>query len=367
MRPFLTLRAMAVAVLVLACASAEARAHAQPYSFLDLRLEARLGLYGDRALDGRLTAHVFDLAHEIGLASPETLLAAPAAYADTLRQVLGRRLRLVADGDTIAPQWTTVTPDPARSGLTFAFHAVLARPPGRITVIAPLFPYDPQHETYLNLYEGERLTLQELLAGDRRAATAYTGTVQGVGAVVRTFVAAGIHHIFLGPDHILFVLGLLLLGGSLPRLIKIVTSFTLAHSLTLALATLGIVNPPSRVVEPLIALSIVVVGLSNLRSEGGGRDARAAVAFGFGLIHGFGFASVLREFGLPRQALGWSLFSFNLGVEIGQATIVLIAAPLLNVVRRRSTAANRRVVTWGSWIVALAGGYWLVQRVFFSR
>jgi hydrogenase/urease accessory protein HupE len=348
---------VALAVLF---AIGDVHAHAQPYSFLDLKLESG-------AIEGRLTAHVFDLAHEIGVATPETLLAAPEAHADTLRRLLARRLRIVADADTLVPAWTSVTLDSARSGLTFAFRAALARTPGRITVIAPLFPYDPQHETYLNVYEGERLTLQELLSGDRRSVTTYTGTVQGLGAVVRTFVLAGIHHIFIGPDHILFVLGLLLLGGNLPRLLKIITAFTLAHSLTLALATLRIVNPPSRVIEPLIALSIVVVGLLNLRARGNGGDARAAVAFGFGLVHGFGFASVLRDFGLPQQALGWSLFSFNLGVELGQATIVLIAAPLLNALRTGSKDANARVVTWGSWIVALAGAYWLIQRMFFAR
>jgi len=351
---------VALAVLAPLFAIRDARAHAQPYSFLDLRLESG-------AIDGRLTAHVFDLAHEIGVATPESLLASPAAHADTLRHLLARRLRIVANDDTLAPAWTSVTRDSARNGLTFAFHAPLVRPPGRVTVIAPLFPYDPQHETYLNVYEGERLTLQELLSGDRRSITTYTGTVQGLGAVVRTFVLAGIHHIFIGPDHILFVLGLLLLGGSVPRLLKIITSFTLAHSMTLALATLRIVNPPSRVIEPLIALSIVVVGLLNLRSRGKGGDARALVAFGFGLVHGFGFASVLREFGLPQQALGWSLFSFNLGVELGQATIVLIATPLLNALRTSSQNANARVVTWGSWIVALAGTYWLIERLFFAR
>jgi hypothetical protein len=96
-----------------------------------------------------------------------------------------------------------------------------------------------------------------------------------------------------------------------------------------------------------------------------GRDVRAWVAFFFGLVHGFGFAGVLREFGLPRQALGWSLFSFNLGVEIGQVCIVVIVASLLTALRNRNQALGRRIATIGSVGVILAGIYWFIQRVFF--
>jgi len=176
-------------------------------------------------------------------------------------------------------------------------------------------------------------------------------------------VLEGIHHIFIGPDHILFIVGLLLLGGGIGRLLKIVTAFTIAHSLTLALATLHLVNPPSRFVEPAIALSIVAVGIENLIAAKRGRDWRAPLAFGFGFLHGFGFASVLAEFGLPRAALGWSLFSFNLGVEIGQACIVLAVTPVLAWLGARSPRAGVRVAAWGSACVIAAGSFWFVQRV----
>jgi hydrogenase/urease accessory protein HupE len=135
--------------------------------------------------------------------------------------------------------------------------------------------------------------------------------------VVRTF-AAGIHHIFIGPDHILFVIGLLLLGGSAGRVLKIVTAFTLAHSVTLALAAFQIVNPPARLIEPLIALSIVYVGVENLRSKPGARDPRVPIAFGFGFVHGF-VASVLREFG-HRAGARRVMFAFNAGVEGASAS-----------------------------------------------
>jgi len=139
--------------------------------------------------------------------------------------------------------------------------------------------------------------------------------------------------------------------------------------LSLALAALGIVQLPSRLTESLIALSIVVVGLHNLwrlrraGGERGGFDPRILFAFGFGLVHGFGFASVLREIGLPPRALGISLFSFNLGVEIGQAVLVVIVASLLSLLRSRSPIRARQVVTVASVVVTLAGAYWFVERI----
>jgi len=195
-----------------------------------------------------------------------------------------------------------------------------------------------------------------LKAMDRGARTYYAGSRQGTVAVMRTFVPSGIQHILIGPDHILFLVGLLLLGGGWKALVRIVTAFTIGHSITLSLAALGIVSPPARLIEPAIALSIVFVGADNL-VRGGGRDVRAWIALVFGLVHGFGFANVLREFGLPREALGWSLFSFNAGVEIGQLAIVLVVATLLAAIRRRSDAIGYDVADAGSVVVIAAGSY----------
>ena len=157
---------------------------------------------------------------------------------------------------------------------------------------------------------------------------------------------------------------LLLLGGSVGRLLLVVTAFTAAHSLTLSLAALNIVSPPARVIEPAIALSIIFVGADNLL-VGGGRDVRAWIAFAFGFIHGFGFANVLREMNLPAGALGWSLFSFNVGVEIGQLFIVASVASALAALRSLSETGGRRLAFVGSVAVMAAGAYWFVQRVFF--
>jgi hydrogenase/urease accessory protein HupE len=236
--------------------------------------------------------------------------------------------------------------------------------PGALTVVTTLFPYDPQHQTFVNIYEKGELKQQLIFNKDSKEYVYYAGTTQGVLQVVRTFTTSGVHHILIGPDHILFLIGLLLLGGRWTALLKIVSFFTIGHSITLSLAALNLVTPPPSIIEPAIALSIVFVGADNL-VRGGGRDVRALIALTFGLVHGFGFANVLREFGLPREALGWSLFSFNVGVEIGQLFIVLLVATALALVRKRSETIGMRVAFAGSLVVIAAGTYWFVQRVFF--
>jgi hypothetical protein len=176
---------------------------------------------------------------------------------------------------------------------------------------------------------------------------------------------------------VLFLIGLLLPGGTIRRLALIVTAFTIGHSITLSLAALDIFSPPGRIIEPLIALTIVVVGTDNLfvvpratappgALGSPARDARPLFAGFFGLIHGFGFASVLKEFGLPREALVWSLVSFNIGVEIGQLIIVAIAATLLALAVRARPGLRVPLVRWGSVGVILAGTYWFVDRLFGS-
>jgi hydrogenase/urease accessory protein HupE len=227
-----------------------------------------------------------------------------------------------------------------------------------------MFPYDPAHQTFVNVYERGTLQSQAILERDHAAMEYFAGTRQGALAVARRFLPAGVHHILIGPDHLLFLVGLLLLGGSIRQLAVIVTAFTIAHSITLSLAALNIVTPPARIIEPAIALSIVYVGADNLLIRGG-RDVRAWIAFAFGFIHGFGFANVLREMDLPARALGWSLFSFNVGVEIGQLLVVVAVASAFTALRSRSEAASRQLAVVGSIIVMAAGAFWFVQRVFF--
>ena len=183
------------------------------------------------------------------------------------------------------------------------------------------------------------------------------------------------HHLITGYDHLLFLLCLLLpalltrregqwVPVARPRqallpVAGIVTAFTLAHSLTLGLAALGHLHLPPSLIEPLIAASIVLAALDNLRRFLPG--PRWAIALGFGLIHGFGFAGVLGELGLPAGAMAWALLQFNLGLELAQLGVVVVALALLWPLRRWR-GFRPWVLGAGSGLAALMGAVWVVQR-----
>jgi hydrogenase/urease accessory protein HupE len=184
--------------------------------------------------------------------------------------------------------------------------------------------------------------------------------------VIERFIAAGIEHIFLGYDHIAFLLAVILWGRTLWPLVKVVTAFTIAHSITLSLAALHVFAIPSAIVEPAIAASIMFVAAENFFSRN--VDRRWPVTFALGLVHGFGFASALAEIGLPSHALVPALAAFNIGVEIGQVAIVALVFPLLLLADRLMAAGavgkGRQpslVYSCSAAIFAL-GLYWLIER-----
>ena len=266
-----------------------------------------------------------------------------------------------ADGRALAPQWSAVKVLAGRQSLKLPFRLALDGRPGRVAVSADLFPYDPRHQTFVNIYEGDELT-QAILDRGRTAFEYFAGTRRGSFAAVQKFLPAGIHHILIGPDHVLFLVGLLLLGGTIRRLALIVTAFTVAHSITLSLAALEPRHP---------ARAHHRAGhrpQHHLRGRGqpAGQDAPgratcgAWIAFAFGFIHGFGFANVLREMDLPARALGWSLFAFNLGVEVGQLLVVAVVATALAALRSRNEAAGRQLALAGSVAVMAAGAFWFI-------
>ena len=364
------LRLVAVAA-VLWILAPHVEAHIQPLSTVNLRL-------GSSGIDATVEAPAIDFAHDLPDATPDILLKPPGLkkYARVLTTILATRLIIQAGGKTLTPQLRTIEPLAERQAIRLRLLYKTAQPPRALAIRCQLFPYDPRHKTFLNIYQNDALERQLIFTRETAQQSYTPGNNQGTLAVIRQFVFEGVHHIFLGPDHILFIVGLLLLGGTLRQLLKIVTAFTLAHSVTLALATLGILNPPARVIEPLIALSIVFVGLHDIvelhKRKGGKteatrdlvpRDGRVLFAFAFGFIHGFGFANVLREMELPARALVWSLFSFNLGVEFGQAAIVLAVAPLLALTYKRSQLMGWRIASAASLAVILMGAFWFIQRV----
>ncbi|HUQ52400.1 MAG TPA: HupE/UreJ family protein [Gammaproteobacteria bacterium] len=354
-----------VGLLLCGVLAQRAFAHPAPFSYLDLRLDPD----GAR---GTLVIHDFDAAHELGLAEPRTLLEPSVAQqrAGELMRLIDERLLISQDGEPATLQWRPgVQVLAEQQSLRFDFTLAPAGSAARVEIDTVLFPYDGTHQTFINLYEGARLERQAVLNASAHRFEHYVGTIQGRAAVVRRFVALGAEHILIGPDHLLFLLGLLLLGGSLWRLATIVTSFTLGHTITLSLAALDVVRLSPALVEPAIALSIVVVGVDNLLvGRRGGKaaasvDLRPWLAAAFGLIHGFGFAAVLREIGLPPGALGWSLAGFNVGVELGQLAAVLVAALLLAGVRRRDVVLAERVALGGSVAVVAVGLYWFAARI----
>jgi hypothetical protein len=189
--------------------------------------------------------------------------------------------------------------------------------------------------------------------------------------VVRTYLVLGVEHILLGVDHLLFVLALLLIVKGIGRLVATVTAFTVAHSITLGAATLGLVHVPSTAVEAVIALSILFLASELARQRAGVSSGDGAnltqrfpwvVAFAFGLLHGFGFAGALGEVGMPQQAVPLALLNFNIGVELGQLAFIAAVfgfAWLVRISAVRVPAVWPRAVAYG---VGSVAAFWVVER-----
>lgn len=237
------------------------------------------------------------------------------------------------------------------------------------------FDLDPQHKGLLRLiYEGQSRTA---IFSPEQATQVFELKTASKLSQFFDYAREGVWHIWKGYDHILFLLALLLPAVVKRRghawqavdafkpafweVLKIVTAFTVAHSITLSMATLGVISLPSRWVESTIALSVIVAALNNVYPLF--RDRRWMMAFAFGLIHGFGFASVLSDLGLPQSILALALVGFNLGVEAGQLVIVAGFLPLAYLLRN-GTFYRWGVLLVGSLLIALIAGMWLVERAF---
>jgi len=229
----------------------------------------------------------------------------------------------------------------------------------------------PGHREFVSIQKpgGEVLLGRLLSAGSDSVALAVADEPDPAHPAAKSsfggFVGMGVMHIWTGYDHLLFLFGLLAVTRQVKTVLKIVTCFTVAHSLTLAIATLNIIAIPSRIVEPMIAASIVFVGVENFLRNGEPKG-RWLLTFGFGLIHGFGFASALREVGVGEHggSVAVPLVSFNLGVELGQIAIAAIALPLIWKLRSQPQLARRWIPATSS-VVGVLGAYWLIQRVAF--
>lgn len=368
--------------LLLLAFAAPAFAHKPSDSYLSLRTE------GAR-IEGRWDIALRDLDDAIGLdGNGDGQLtwdelrgrhAAIAAYALA-------RLQL-ADGNgarcTIAPHAQQVEhhTDGAYTVLPFtatcpATGAADAAGPAALHVAYRAFAdIDPQHKGLLKLEHGG-MVHTAILGADRPEQTIVLATASP-WREFRAYIAHGAWHIWIGYDHILFLLSLLLpavlargAGGwqavpalrpALADVVKTVTAFTAAHSVTLSVAALGFVSPPSRWVESAIAASVIAAALNNVFPIVHGR--RWVLACGFGLLHGFGFAGVLADLGLPAGARAMALAGFNLGVELGQLAIVALFVPLAFYLRA-SRWYTRLALHGGSLAIALLAALWLAERAF---
>lgn len=179
------------------------------------------------------------------------------------------------------------------------------------------------------------------------------------------YLKLGYEHIIpLGLDHILFVVSLFFLSSNIKTVIWQATAFTVAHSITLGLAMYGLVSPPTYIVEPVIALSIMFVAVENIISDKL-RPSRILIVFAFGLIHGLGFASALTGLGLPEKQFLTSLLTFNLGVELGQMTIIFLAWILIGKWFSKKVWYRQRIVIPISSVIAVIALYWTIERTFF--
>jgi hydrogenase/urease accessory protein HupE len=321
---------------------------------------ARIAVEGD-AVSYRLTLVLGELPEE-----PRRLLAAAAAgdpaAAERVAEELRRRVVVVAGGAACRPGRALIRSSGLGDGRVDLELALRCPAPVRRLLL---------RDDWAGLLGEHHRTLARVDAAERSREIAFSPEMPqaevDLGAAapsgMQGFFRLGLEHILSGWDHLLFLAALLLRGGSLLTMLKIITAFTLAHSLTLVLATLGLVVVPGRIVEPAIAASIVWVALENFRA----REApshRWVVSFVFGLIHGFGFATALQELSLPPGRLAWALLGFNLGVEAGQAAVLLAVSPLLVWLGRASW--ERRAVRLASGLIAVAGAVWFVQRIWFA-
>jgi len=277
--------------------------------------------------------------------------------------------RLEADGAPLEPETIDFPQYGTPAALTAEIPTVLgtiARLEGRLPVGAETvtFRADPALKTvHVTVFDPQRDEPTRFIVDPGETSPAYPldAAAPAAGNVFWRYLVLGFEHILpKGLDHILFVVGLFLLSTRLRPLLWQVTAFTVAHSVTLALSMLGVVELPSRIVESLIALSIAYVAIENLFTARL-HAWRTALVFGFGLLHGLGFAGVLRELGLPPDDFVPALVSFNLGVELGQLSVVALAFVLVG--RFRSSAWYRRAIVLPvSAAIALTGLYWAWER-----
>jgi hypothetical protein len=356
-RAVVVLSTAAVALAVLAPERA-ARAHAVGVSSGEYRLDGKV-LYGDLGMASRELARALpaiDTDHDGAVGADEM-----AAGRDTVAHALLAGLTVSADGKPCPGALDRAWVMEGDGTAVFQVRFVCSDVPARLTLAMPLLAtFAPGHRHMARVFRAGKPEAKVL---DRSDATWTLGGGAAAASALGmawSMLKLGVEHILTGADHLVFLLGLILVGGSLRSLVGVVSAFTLAHSITLALAALSIFAPSPRLVEPAIALSIAYVGVENFFVKDARRRWR--ITFPFGLIHGFGFAGALREIALPHAQVPVALVSFNLGVEIGQLAVLSVALPFVLTARRAPWFGDRGVRV-ASAAIAVGGAALFVVRL----
>jgi hydrogenase/urease accessory protein HupE len=362
------IRLRAVVVGGLFCVAANA-AQAHQVNLSTARVELRpdrsvavqIALKGSDA-DRLAGTQIYDAQKDLADAAKVAASAGPiAAYVNAHVSIAG------SDGKECARDAPSVAPDGdgVIVRITFSCRDVAGDLVYRSTVLTA---NDKSARQVVLIGAGENAP--QALLDEAHATLTISAPAPSVWATMQRYLVTGIEHIFLGYDHIAFLVAIVLWARRLMPVIKVVTAFTIAHSITLSLAALQIVVIPSAVVEPAIAASIIFVAVENFFSRN--VDGRWKITFAFGLIHGFGFAGALQEMGLPANAVVPALAAFNIGVEIGQVAIVSIVVPALILLDRLFAADRTKPVRAAALVYALSalitvlGSYWFLTRVFES-
>jgi len=349
----------------------------------------RTSTFGTLAIDEtnatwELRVAAVDLLTPLALSESLTPRDAALAVQDRRKDVqayVGDRLHLFVGerACTATPRAFSVNPAADPVNVTLAFSYACPAEAGAFRARYDLFfDLDALATGFVNVRLNGEAAVSDAFRSDSRELTVVLDS--SFWRPLRRFWMLGVEHIFTGYDHLAFLAGLLLLAavaqkatamqplvpasarGALANTAKIVTAFTLSHSVTLIAAALHPELVPTRIVEPVIALSVAAVGAENLLPRLPRR--RWILAFAFGLIHGFGFASVLSEIGLPRSGVVAALLAFNVGVECGQLCVVLAVLPVLLFAARRAPRVYHRLfVGAGSVVLVAAGLFWLFQRL----
>jgi hydrogenase/urease accessory protein HupE len=329
---------------------------------------------GERAIDVLLGFAARDVESMLAASKNQTGIYTAEDFVvlqPELESIAAREFNLYSAEQRVAPQQATARRKDSRN-IEILLH--FQRPnAARVRFVSNLTDRLPfGHREFLSVQTTSGSRLGEAMLSARENAfhiglPAVAVAVPTAASVNRhscfAFLKLGVEHILTGYDHLLFLFALLVVCRDLRSILTVITCFTIAHSITLALATLNIVRLPGRIVEPMIAASIAYVGIENL-IRGDSPKWRWLITFSFGLVHGLGFADALREFGIRSGSYGMvlPLVSFNIGVEIGQLSVAAAVLPILWQLRKDPFFV-RQWVPVCSVVVALAGSYWMVDRI----